>query len=485
MTVFEERVLLERRTHVDLQPGVTQVRLPGFPEDLDLARLQVRAQEARILSMKVVREAGDGSPEASADREVHMLRGRVEGTKALLALLDELEPAEAAEALAPDAYWAATERVLDTRARAEADLRALVVELERAEQALQAARARPSPRAALELRLRAAAPVRCRVDVVADAGFGTWRPSYVLAVDEGQVLLEEFAEVLHSAPSGGESACLELAGGPPPGPPAPPARAPWIVRSERPYEERSAELYRGPRDTAARLVEGAARGRPGEDARPGPGFTLEGRFPRGVPTRVVDGPVPVEAGRLQVRVRTVPVEARFIYCLRPAVDPRAFGRIVLTPRDGVLPQGRATLFIGGLHRGSLPVPDGSSATPWAIDLGPEPALVGRREVRTELRVEGLLQREDVHVVHITLEVESGLDRPAELRVEDQVPIAVDPRLRVRLVRTFPATGQVNPKSGVVTFPVELAAEGRARLSLAYEIDAPHDYRLVQALGESG
>ena len=487
--VYEQRVWLRRRIEVELAPGISSVHIPGLEMELDPAKVRVHAEGALVLAGEAVAPTGeDRLPTRNPNVDLYTLEARVEGARALAAFLEDLQPPEALEAFEPLAFWNAAEHILAQRAAVEADLRAAEHTLELAEGELEDV---PPTRGArgttLQLRLRAPAPVRCRLDLRSDAGWGTWRPGYQLRIDGSEVSMSAHADVWHRAhlePS--SSASLELAGGEPPEPFDPLTAGPWIVRSDRAYEERSAALYqkrnhrmREPSSPFPELEDTMPRAVP----EPPPSREPDSPFPKGVePYRLAR--TTVEPGAFRVPLGEIEARARVLHTLRPAVDRRAYARAEVEPQGPrTFPSGPVALFAGGVFRGQVELSDGGPEQPWSLDLGPQPGIVARREVQTELRVEGLLQREDVHVTTIAIEVHNGLDRVVDVIVEDQIPVAVDPRLRVRLVETTPHDADVEARTGRVRWRLSAEAGARIPLRLVYEVDAPHDYRLVQAIAE--
>ena len=66
-------------------------------------------------------------------------------------------------------------------------------------------------------------------------------------------------------------------------------------------------------------------------------------------------------------------------------------------------------------------------------------------------------------------------------MQDQVPVTIDNKVKVKLLKTSPKDAQLDEQTGIVTFKVKVAPGGRVELSLAYEIEVPKDTRLIQAL----
>jgi hypothetical protein len=322
----------------------------------------------------------------------------------------------------------------------------------------------------------------CRVLLTTDAGWGTWRPEYTLEIEDpgpeskGGVRILLSAAVHHASGAQADDVEVELGGRKPPPPVETPGGRPWMVRSDRGYDERSAALQR--------RVEGRA-----DPPAPPPS---PARLPGEADAVQVRGPAPAEATPrraafpcavgpevFRVPLETVACRVERELRLRPAVDPSAHLALRVFPGEP-LPAGAARVVKDGALQARLDLPATERGEPWHVHLGPEPRLVGRRVVRTRLRVEGLLQREDVHEVDIEVEVESALGHEVSVLLEDRIPIAVDPRLRVHLVETGGLDHE--PSSGLVSTRLRVPPGGAVRRVLRYTVTAPHDYRLVQALG---
>ncbi|MEQ8276635.1 MAG: DUF4139 domain-containing protein [Deltaproteobacteria bacterium] len=99
------------------------------------------------------------------------------------------------------------------------------------------------------------------------------------------------------------------------------------------------------------------------------------------------------------------------------------------------------------------------------------------DVHCEVGIPG----EDVRVVEVHVEVESHLEEPTLVEVQDQVPISADANVRVRLMKTEPRDARLDDVSGVLTFELHLGPKGRADVMLTYEIESPKDYAISEAL----
>ncbi len=263
----------------------------------------------------------------------------------------------------------------------------------------------------------------------------------------------------------------------------------------------SAQAEIGP--TATQLVEAQRTGRPapregttniGVVQTPSPDHPDWERFEAEPPPRESSGgfdfelaaseraslPSGHEQHRLLLGRANLPCEVR--YLLRPAITGHAFARLTITNSSRVpLLPGNAAVFDNDRYSGAVTLDAAPPKSRVSLDLGAQPRVVARRKSRTSMRTEGLITREDVRVVEVHVEVESHLEEPTLVEVQDQVPISADANVRVRLMKTEPRDARLDDVSGVLTFELHLGPRGRADVMLTYEIESPKDYAISEAL----
>ncbi len=419
---------------------------------LDGTLLRVSAAPATVVSVHL-----HGS-EAAADKSE--LAGRLAGQRALLALIDGLDPPARLEAFAPRAFWAGAEHLLATREQVAEEHRRDLAEWDRAE---------PVRSSAVEVVVQTGSSTSARLEIEAVAGWATWRPAYRIEVFAAEARLVELADVWHHSGLKAEGVRLAVSG-------PPPALAeagwrPWVVRAERGYEEQSAALYH------ARPEVRRPPPMPSGGAEAGP-RSAPPRFAR---SRDVQWAW-VTPDRFRVEFGPAPCRTQIRYLARPVADPRVAAHLEVDPLVE-LPGGPVEVRFHGRALPPFEVPDGRPGKSWRVVLGTEPGLSAHRALTTRLEVEGVLQREDVHRVEVEITVQSGLDRPTEVVVEEPIPVATDPRLRVR--PELPAHAEHDPRAGIARATVSVPQNGEARVVFGYRVEAPHDFRLVQALGADG
>lgn len=453
LEAYEDELFVERVHALELPAGVSRVRVGGLPTSFRLESARVTADPATVLSVDLASEPRPPPPPEGRQFE---LRGRVAGARSLIELLDALEPLAPTS---PQALWKGAERFGALRRGASARLR----DAEHALEAEAAAGPQP-PSVSLDLVLRSPRPTSCRLVIHGSVGSSAHALLYRLDVEGDAVRLAAFAELEHPLGEVRVDGELKLLKGLPPSSFPPMSRRPWVVRSDQLFEDRSPQLYRD----AARI----------------PPATHEPQPPRSGSTSIrIPGPLGVGASPARLPLGEVAYGARVDYIARPALDRRAFCQLEIYPRPGTrLEAGDIRLVLGGLTRVRKKVPVATEAKPWRFELGPEPGIYTSRRSQTELRTEGLLQREDVHRASVKIELCNDLPHPVTVRVEDQIPVALDPRIRTRLLHLSPGKGQLDRETGTVSTQVQLGAQSKVVIEMSYEVDAPRDYRLVQSLG---
>lgn len=187
-----------------------------------------------------------------------------------------------------------------------------------------------------------------------------------------------------------------------------------------------------------------------------------------------------EPQRLPLGTTTYP--AKIEYLLRPAIKDHAFGRVtVVHTSDQPLLGGPTALYLKDGFLGTTRIETTPAGGKLTLELGAETQIKCARRVRTSMKTSGLINKDDLHLVEVEIEIESFLDQVAELEVQDQVPVTIDNKVKVKLLKTSPKDAQLDEQTGIVTFKVKVAPGSRVELSLAYEIEVPKDTRLIQAL----
>lgn len=242
---------------------------------------------------------------------------------------------------------------------------------------------------------------------------------------------------------------------PPPPPPEPPPRARRGPSPEHPDHGRLVQS-RLPRDSSA-------------------GINFEQEI--GAATTCLSGK---ERHRLGLGSVTYP--ARLEYLLRPAAADHAFGRVTVTNNELVpMLGGPAAVFVGDAFFGETQIQTTPAGGKLVLDLGAETSIKCARRSKTTVRTEGILTREDIHVVQVDIEIENHTGRIAEIELQDQVPVSKDSKVKVHLERTTPKDGALDELTGILTFRLRASPGAKTEVSITYEIEAPKDYQLRQVL----
>lgn len=472
----EDHVDLSRVLELRLHAGVNEIWLSGLEPDLHPGRLRVHADRALVLSVDVEDEVDAPAQPTPVESDAGEQAQRREGARAVLNLLDRVSFAAPPDGkLSASGFARGLEALTEMRERAEQELAELA-------EATIVRRSAPQERRRLMLRLRAPEPVECRLELTSESRPATWRMRYRLWIDGRDVAIESEAALWQ--PVG--PLCVERIElrGREPDEDGWRSTRPWIVSSERPYDERSQMLHQGaPRET--RPSDGADDLLAKERALALAAETRAVAFPAQAEVAVLEGPFDLggsEAFALELPPPEIEVDWEFR--VRPVLSPIAFARLLVRPAAGApaLAPGRVAVFADGILRGSTTESEATRLSPWSLELGPQTCIQARRSVRSTLEDERLIQRGDVHRIAVRIEVESRLERSARVWVEDQVPLSSDPRVRIRLLESDPDDAEHDPSSGRIRLPVRLEGKQKARVGFTYEVEAPRDYRLVQSVG---
>lgn len=237
-----------------------------------------------------------------------------------------------------------------------------------------------------------------------------------------------------------------------------------------------------------------ARTPPGEARRPPPDHPdmarlLEQAVPRAASGGInfeteVTGKVTCESGfgNQRMSLASTQYETTAQYLLRPALKDHAFARVTVVHDDPhPLLTGPAAIFVDDAYFGSTRLLTTPAGGKLVLDLGAETGIKSARRTKTSVRTEGLITKEDVHAVQITIEVESFLGRSVDIEVQDQIPVSDDPKVKVKLLQSQPDC-KFDPKTGLLTLTQSIEPRSRLEVRINYEIETPRDYKLAQSLG---
>ncbi len=172
------------------------------------------------------------------------------------------------------------------------------------------------------------------------------------------------------------------------------------------------------------------------------------------------------------------------YLLRPALKDHAYAQVTLTHAETEpLLAGPAAIFVDDAYYGSSELKTTPAGGTMTLDLGAETSIKSARRTRTTVRTEGLISKEDVHAVQITIEIENFLDRTAHVEVQDQIPVSTDSRVQVKLLQASPEA-ELDKDNGILSFQRSIRSGAHVQLLIHYEIEGPRDYHIVQSLAEA-
>lgn len=187
-------------------------------------------------------------------------------------------------------------------------------------------------------------------------------------------------------------------------------------------------------------------------------------------------------GRRRISLGSTTFPAKVEYLLRPAVRDYAFGRVTVVNEEKVpFLAGPVAIFVGEGFFGETRIETTPAGGKLVLDLGAETAIRAARRSRTSVRTSGIITKEDVHEVDVAIDVENHLAEPADVEVQDQIPLSKDDEVKVELMSLAPKEAKLDPLTGLITFKARVAPRAKLELRFVYEIEVPKDYQLQQRL----
>jgi uncharacterized protein (TIGR02231 family) len=165
--------------------------------------------------------------------------------------------------------------------------------------------------------------------------------------------------------------------------------------------------------------------------------------------------------------------------LTPALASEAFlGADTPTPASEPLPGGQANLFVGADPAGVATLQLVAAGETFTLPLGLDRAIKPIRNVRLTTEEKGVFSKDEVTEYVVTTEVANPYSMPVELKILDQVPLAGNKNVEIKLVRTQPPAA-LDPVKGALEWKLTLPAGGKAVTQFVYTLRRPKGYRLAQ------
>lgn len=163
----------------------------------------------------------------------------------------------------------------------------------------------------------------------------------------------------------------------------------------------------------------------------------------------------------------------------PALAPEAFlVAEIKNPAAEPLPGGQANLFVGADPAGVATLQLVAGGETFTLPLGLDRAVKPIRNVRQTTQEKGVFSKDEVTEYTITTELGNPYRVPIEVKLLDQVPLAGDKNVEIKLVRSQPPAS-FEPVKGALEWRLPLPPGGKVVTQFVYTLRRPKGYRLSQ------
>lgn len=163
----------------------------------------------------------------------------------------------------------------------------------------------------------------------------------------------------------------------------------------------------------------------------------------------------------------------------PALAPEAFlVAEIKNPASEPLPGGQANLFVGADPAGVASLQLVAPGETFTLPLGLDRAVKPIRNVRQTTEEKGVFSKDEVTEYTITTELVNPYRVPIEVKLLDQVPLAGDKHVEIKLVRSQPPAS-FEPIKGALEWRLPLPPGGKVVTQFVYTLRRPKGYRLSQ------
>ena len=184
-------------------------------------------------------------------------------------------------------------------------------------------------------------------------------------------------------------------------------------------------------------------------------------------------------GRRRVALLAKSFPVSVLRKVTPALASEAFlVAEIKNPASEPLPGGQANLFVGADPAGVASLQLVAAGETFTLPLGLDRAVKPIRNVRQTTEEKGVFSKDEVTEYTITTELVNPYRVPIEVKLLDQVPLAGDKHVEIKLVRTQPQA-QHDPIKGSLEWRQSLPAGGKLVTQFVYTLRRPKGYRLSQ------
>ncbi len=163
----------------------------------------------------------------------------------------------------------------------------------------------------------------------------------------------------------------------------------------------------------------------------------------------------------------------------PALAAEAFlVAEIKNPASEPLPGGQANLFVGADPAGVATLQLVAAGETFTLPLGLDRAVKPIRNVRQTTEEKGVFSKDEVTEYTITTELVNPYRVPIEVKLLDQVPLAGDKHVEIKLVRSQPPAS-FEPIKGALEWRLPLPPGGKVVTQFVYTLRRPKGYRLSQ------
>ena len=182
-----------------------------------------------------------------------------------------------------------------------------------------------------------------------------------------------------------------------------------------------------------------------------------------------------QAHNVVIQNRKIP--AQYNYTVVPKLDPDVFLMARLTDWEDLnLMPGTARVYFEGTYVGQTAINPGSTNDTLLLNLGRDKSIVVKRVKLKDKSREKILNENKMVTKTYEITARNTKSIPIRLIVEDQMPIATDPSIKI----TYEDYGKAsfNPDTGKLIWDLKIDPKESKKMSFTYEVKYPKDRSLA-------
>lgn len=501
VTVFPDRALVTRTASASLTRGDNALQLDGLPATLLPDSLRVTAEADGQVTIGSVESRRIQFAELAREREKQLV-DEITALEDQLRVLDdqaraytiqlsfiesigkELPKNAGAELMRgeikPDSWRQGWEtlgnganKLLDGMRRIGQDKRLREQVLAQKQRELAEIRSGQREAIAVDIRLHANTPAKVRLSVSYQVPDASWQSSYDarLDSDSGRIVLTQWGQVRQNTGEDWRDARLTLSTARPSETSQPPELQPWFIDFYRPRPAPMQKSLAMEADVAMAPAVAA----PFQQAElASTEFSAEYRIAASVT-------VPADNATHRFAISEQPLESQLSLISVPRIAPVAYLQAKLRyAGQAPLPGGPVALFRDGVFIGNAELPLLRPAGEAQLAFGADDKIRIDYGLDGDTRAStGLLERQTRIERRYHIDISNHHGRPMEIRLQDQLPVARDERIKVEWLKGLdtPGTQDVDGRPGVAAWSVTLAPQEKRRLRIGYAVTYPRELSL--------